>query len=209
MALLHIAPAANPRLPGLALPLQRARPEQAQRLLAGGHFRLAIIELADDHPQLLPLCAAPRGATALLVLGTQRRVACLRAGADLCLPQDVTGRELHARVQALLRRQSATPPDDGAWLSLGLPMLGLGARQVALSRDEQRLLEVLARHGGVVPRAVLEELLWGEVQEAGAARLNRLAGATRRKLVQLGLPDELQAVRGLGYRLGMALELRA
>lgn len=209
MTLLHIAAQADPgRLRGLAFASDHSRPEQAAQRLAGGQYRLALLELPPEDRQLLPLCATPRGGTALLVIGSADPVACLRAGADLCLPSEVTPRELRARLQALLRLQTQTPAGEAPWLSLGLPLLGLGTRQVALNRDEQRLLEALARHGGVLDRPRLEEWLWGEPQETGPQRLQRLIAGTRRKLAALGQQETLETLRGSGYRLSRPLQLR-
>lgn len=209
MSLLYVALEHAPaRLRGLAFASSHIGPDQAAPRLADGQFRLAVLELPAHDPWLLPLCAAPRGRTALLVLGNADPVACLRAGADLCLPAEVTPRELRARLQALLRLQGQPPADETPWLSPGFPLMGLGTRQVSLTRDEQRLLEALARHGGVLPREKLEEWLWGETQEAGPHRLQRLVGGARRKLALLGLEDSLETLRGSGYRLTRPLLLR-
>lgn len=209
MTLLHIATQANPeRLRGLAFASDHCRPEQAAQRLAGGQYRLALLELPPADRRSLPLCATPRGSTALLVIDSADPVACLRAGADLCLPGDVTPRELRARLQALLRRQDQAPAGEAPWLSLGFPLMGLGPRQVSLNRDEQRLLETLTRHRGVLERAALEEWLWGEAQEAGPQRLQRLIGSARRKLAALGLEENLETLRGSGYRLTRPLLLR-
>ena len=210
MPLLHIALAPNPgRVRCLPFVSHHSRPGQAAQRLAGGQYRLALVELPPQDQRLLPLCAAPRGGTSLLVIGSTDPVACLRAGADLCLPSEVTPRELRARLQALLRLQAQPPAGEEPWLSLGLPLLGVGARLVTLNRDEQRLLEALTRHGGVLDRPWLEEWLWGAPQETGPQRLQRLIASTRRKLATLGLQEALETLRGSGYRLVRPLQVLA
>ncbi|SDI69729.1 winged helix-turn-helix domain-containing protein [Pseudomonas panipatensis] len=212
MSLLYVTRDADgSRARDLPLAASYASPEQARHLMTTGQFQLVVLELPAQYPALLSLCAAPRGQAALLVLhgcGASNSVACLRAGADLCLPVEVSARELRARVQALLRSVPAPADAIGLWLSLGLPQLGLGARRVELTRDEQRLLELFGRHGGVIPIARLEEALWGDGGDIQPARLQRRIAALRRKLAELGAGDCLETLRGYGYRLKRSLLLR-
>ncbi|KAF1051660.1 MAG: hypothetical protein GAK43_02299 [Stenotrophomonas maltophilia] len=115
---------------------------------------------------------------------------------------------LSARLQVLRRGQAAIQAPAELWLSLGLPRLGSGERSVGLSLEEQRLLEALARHGGVLPRGQLEALLWNDHQDAHPARLHRLAANVRRKLGEVGAEQTLETLRGFGYRLNQPLALR-
>src|ERR687891_1235667 len=100
----------------------------------------------------------------------EERVAGLDSGADdyLVKPFDVA--ELTARVRALLRRNQ--PP--GEQLAFGDLMLDLeslaarrGGRDLALTRREAELLELLLRNArGVVTREIALDRVWGGEDEA-------------------------------------------
>ncbi|KAF1069098.1 MAG: hypothetical protein GAK45_01179 [Pseudomonas citronellolis] len=98
MSLLYVASTADTtRWRALPYPGVAVRPAQAPTLMATGTFSLVLVELPAAHPQLLPLCRAPRGAAALTVLlqDAGNPALCLRAGADQCLPASVSLREMN------------------------------------------------------------------------------------------------------------------
>jgi two-component system OmpR family response regulator len=94
------------------------------------------------------------------------RVAGLRAGGDDYLVKPFAFAELHARIEALLRR--AHPEAAATTLRVGDLEMDLlarevtrGGRRVELQPREFRLLEYLMRHAGqVVSRTMLLENVW-------------------------------------------------
>jgi len=130
------------------------------------------------------------------------RVAGLDAGADdyLVKPFDVD--ELTARVRALLRRNQP-PGEQLAHADLSLDLASLearrGGRDLALTRREAELLELLLRNArAVVSRELALERVWGGEGEASANVVDRYVAYLRRKL---GEPPLIHTVRGVGFRL--------
>ncbi|SEG70785.1 two-component system, OmpR family, response regulator PrrA [Thermomonospora echinospora] len=133
------------------------------------------------------------------------RVAGLAAGADdyLVKPFDLT--ELALRLRALLRR--AAPA--GGRLRVGALVVDpqarravLGGRELALTRREFDLLEVLAFNAGMVlSRSVLLERVWGYDFQVTDNAVDTFVGYLRRKLEAGGEPRMLHTVRGVGFVL--------
>ena len=129
------------------------------------------------------------------------RVAGLDAGADDYLIKPFEVDELTARVRALLRRNHP-PGEQLAYADLVLEPDGLaarrGGRDIALTRREAELLELLLRNArGVVTRELALERVWGD-GEASANVVDRYVAYLRRKL---GDPPLIHTVRGVGFRL--------
>jgi len=136
------------------------------------------------------------------------RVDGLRAGGDDYLVKPFAFSELHARVEALLRR--AVPGDQPETrLSLGDLEMDLLTREVsragqaiALQPREFRLLEYLMRHAGqVVTRTMLLEHVWDYNFDPQTnvidVHVSRLRGKIDKEFEQ----PLLQTVRGAGYVL--------
>jgi two-component system response regulator MprA len=130
------------------------------------------------------------------------RVAGLDAGADDYLVKPFEVDELMARVRALLRRNQ--PPGDvlafaDLTLDRGRGTAHRGGHELALTRRESELLELLLRHArSVVSRELALEVVWGGDGEAGANVVDRYVAYLRRKL---GEPALIHTVRGIGFRL--------
>ena len=136
------------------------------------------------------------------------RVDGLRAGGDDYLVKPFAFSELHARVEALLRR--AVPGDQPETrLSLGDLEMDLLTREVsragqaiALQPREFRLLEYLMRHAGqVVTRTMLLEHVWDYNFDPQTnvidVHVSRLRGKIDKEFEQ----PLLHTVRGAGYVL--------
>jgi two-component system, OmpR family, response regulator MprA len=133
------------------------------------------------------------------------RVAGLDAGADdyLVKPFDVD--ELKARLRALLRRTGPEgDPDELSFDELRLDRSRHGVsfheRLAELTRTEYQLLELFMRN----PRQVLEhsviyDRVWGYDFGAASNALRVYVGYLRRKLAEIGAPDLIHTVRGVGY----------
>jgi DNA-binding response OmpR family regulator len=133
------------------------------------------------------------------------RVTGLRAGADDYIVKPFGVAELHARIEAVMRRASrpAAPPPV---VSIGPLLVDLSARrvevagrEVALTRKEFDLLAALARQPGVVvSRDRLLAEAWHTTWTGNPHTVEVHVAALRAKL---GDPGLVQTVRGVGYRL--------
>jgi len=75
-----------------------------------------------------------------------------------------------------------------------------GAREVALTKTEFDLLELLMLNAGIVlTRDVIYERIWGIDFETTSNSLDVYVGYLRRKTEQGGEPRLVQTVRGVGY----------
>jgi two-component system, OmpR family, response regulator MprA len=135
------------------------------------------------------------------------RIDGLDAGADDYLVKPFDVNELTARVRALLRRTKGEL--RGERLSLGeleLDAAGHGARKgdrvVELTRTEYQLLELLMLNPRrVLPHSLIYERVWGYDFGPSSNALRVYVGYLRRKLANLGAPNLIHNVRGVGYVL--------
>jgi two-component system, OmpR family, response regulator MprA len=137
---------------------------------------------------------------------TADRVAGLDAGADDYLVKPFALEELFARIRALIRRSS--PAVDNV-VTVGTLQIDRGARRVtrggnelALTKTEFELLDLLAEHPGqVLPRDVILERIWGYDFDTTSNSLDVYIGYLRRKTEQHDAPRLIHTVRGVGYVL--------
>ena len=136
----------------------------------------------------------------------------LRGGADDYLTKPFGNAEFVARVQALLRRQTAAEPeaevyDDGSvQVNFGTHEVAVDGVPVELTATEYRLLAALIRHRGQVLSPVkLLDLAWSDPFGVGPDRVKYSVMRLRRKLSPGADADadsgpSIEAVRGFGYR---------
>jgi len=134
------------------------------------------------------------------------RVAGLDAGADDYLVKPFASLELIARIKALLRRPGAALGVVLRAGRLSFDTLGreamVGEAPLALARQELAVLEHLMRRlGRVVPKALLEEKLYGEGDELGSNAIPVHIHHLRRKLEEFRAECAIHTVRGVGYFL--------
>jgi two-component system response regulator MprA len=133
------------------------------------------------------------------------RIDGLDAGADDYLVKPFDVGELAARVRALLRRTRAEL--GGERLSFGeleldadLHGARFGDQVVELTRTEYQLLELLMLNPRrILPHSLIYERVWGYDFGPSSNALRVYIGYLRRKLSDLGVPDVIHNVRGVGY----------
>jgi two-component system, OmpR family, response regulator len=155
------------------------------------------------------LRTAGRWAPVLLLAardGIDDRVAGLDAGADDYLVKPFSFAELAARVRALVRRAQAERP---AVLEVGELRLDPARRQawrgqqeLELSPKEFALLELFLAHPGeVLTRTRILEHVWDFAYDPASNLVDQYVGYLRRKVDRPFGREDLQTVRGAGYRL--------
>jgi len=137
------------------------------------------------------------------------RVAGLELGADDYVGKPFSGRELLARVKALLRRAGGDVAVDAQLASEALTLgdirldtrgrdVTVGGKTVDLTAREFDLLEYVMRNrGAVFSREQLLERVWGLEYPGGTRTVDVHVAQLRRKL---GRPDVIVTLRGVGYK---------
>jgi len=134
----------------------------------------------------------------------------LEAGADDFLNKPIAGRELVARLRAILRRAPANDaPGAAVTLVVGSLLLIPGRHEatvsnehLGLTRTEFGVLEYLAsRSPDTVTRQELLENVWGYDFLGDSRLVDMQIYRLRQKLESLGQKDMLVTIRGVGFRL--------
>jgi two-component system response regulator PhoP len=138
----------------------------------------------------------------------QDKVEGLEAGADDYVPKPFHFKEVHARLQALLRRSTgwAAPA-----LACGDIVLDTRTQQVTvagaaveLTSFEYRVLECLMlRAGEVLSKTELTERLYDQDFERDSNVIEVFIGRLRKKLDPDNVRQPIETLRGRGYRLAL------
>ena len=172
---------------------------------------LAIVDLKVPGNDGLSICRDLRrlSSVPVLVLTSSDsefdEVMSMNLGADDYLTKPYRPAVLLAHVQALLRRSAAMPSrvisHRGLTLDLASGQAQYQGRSVELSRNEQRILDVLMSNPGViVTRQELMCELWDTDAFVDDNTLTVNVNRVRKALASLGVPDDfLTTKRGQGY----------
>ena len=178
--------------------------------LAAPRVDLILLDFGLPDGDGIDVCRAlrERGDDVAIIALTARedvrdKVAGLRSGADDYLVKPYSLAELSARIEAVMRRAR---PRRTSVISLGDVRIDLAGHQVTrdgrpipLTRKEFELLVCLAREpGSVVSRDRLLLEVWRTVWLGAGRSLDVHVAKLRAKL---GVPDLIETVRGVGYRL--------
>lgn len=134
------------------------------------------------------------------------RVRGLDAGADDYLAKPFSFAELSARVRALIRRGAVVRPTELEVADLRLDpatrRAWRGETELELSSKEFALLELFLRHPGqVLTRTRILEHVWDFAYEGGSNVVDQYVLYLRRKVDRPFGVEQLETVRGAGYRL--------
>ena len=132
----------------------------------------------------------------------------MNTGADDFIAKPFDTGVLIAKIQALLRRTydfAGSMPvleHRGALLNTGDGSLVYNGAQIALSKNEYRILLVLMKNKGkTVSREKLMEALWQTDEFVDENALTVNIGRLRKKLDAAGLTDFIQTKFGVGYAI--------
>jgi DNA-binding response OmpR family regulator len=138
------------------------------------------------------------------------RIVALEIGADDHIGKPFSTRELIARIRALLRRASRTPPAVEGEVALEAPGLRVDPARRRVERDGSEvalkprefdlLVHLMSNRGIVLTRERLMAAVWGEQGTDGRTvdtHVKRLRLALRDSAVE---PRWIETVRGVGYR---------
>jgi len=185
----------------------------AREAFANTPYDAAILDLGLPDGDGLRLLTELRGkgnAVPVLVLtardAVEHRVAGLDAGADDYLVKPFAMAELIARTKALLRRPGGALGTILKAGNIAFDTIGrdvrCAERTLDLTRRETAILEHLMRRvGRVVPKALLEDKLYGIDEELESNAIPVHVYHLRRKLMDNAATIEIHTVRGVGYLL--------
>ena len=136
------------------------------------------------------------------------RVAGLRIGADDYVIKPFSPRELVARIEAILRRRRSASPLIDATLRFAHLRIDperrevyVGNQAIDLTTTEFDVLLALARrHGRVLSREQILDLVWGDSFYGTDRVVDVYVGQVRRKLEAVAGVPLIQTVRGVGYK---------
>ena len=134
------------------------------------------------------------------------RVTGLDAGADDYLSKPFNGKELLARVRAMLRRRESFVPDVVAWEDLRLDKgsceLSCGGNSVRLTGKMYQLMEVFMENPKHLFSAQqLMDKIWGWESDAEINVVWVNISQLRKKISELNSETEIKVYRGTGYAL--------
>lgn len=162
------------------------------------------------------MCAALRARSAVpVIIVTDRdaeidKVVGLEVGADDYVTKPYSGRELLARIRAVLRRTAPPTGHRTELLAAGPVRMDVGRHvvtvsdgEVVLPLKEFNLLEYLLRNAGqVLTRGQLVDRVWGACYAGDTRILDAHVMRLRSKIEpDPSAPRHLVTVRGLGYKL--------
>jgi two-component system response regulator MprA len=185
---------------------------EALRAFAAAPPDVLVLDIGLPDADGRDLCQAlrARGVTSPVLFLTARdaivdRISGFNAGGDDYLTKPFAVAELVVRVRALLRRiaaDGAAGGTGGALLDPTRHAVAYGSARTTLTPTEFRLLAALAaRPGQVVRRHELEAAGWPPGAIVHANTLDAFVARVRRKLREVGAPERIETLRGVGYVL--------
>src|SRR5262245_30104457 len=187
--------------------------EEGLQMARTGGYDLIILDIMlpgrDGWSVLADLRAAGKQTPVLILTArdaVRDRVKGLRLGADDYLVKPFAFAELLARVQSILRRTAARPPDAYRVADLEVDLIQHRAtragQRLELTPKEFKLLALLAgRTGQVVPRSLIGQEVWEMAFEGDSNVVEVNVRRLRVKVDDRFEKKLIHTVRGVGYVL--------
>jgi DNA-binding response OmpR family regulator len=211
----HVASALRDVLTRHGFSVLRATGVNEANELLDESIDVVLLDLGLPDGSGFELCAAIRAVREVPIIMTtargdlRSRVHGLHVGADDYLVKPFAVQELIARMHAVTRRSRTSVPQEprtaavntlGVSIDLGRRVVLRDDQEIALTRKEFGILEILAQEPGlVVRRERLLSQVWGSNWSGDQHTLDVHVAAVRSKC---GVPGLVETVRGVGYRLG-------
>lgn len=186
-------------------------------------FDILVLDLMMPRMDGWEVCRKVRSFSSLpIIILTARgqeddRVLGLELGADDYLVKPFSGRELVARVKAVLRRTSPLPGDKveppislpGLFIDTPTRKVKVGRHPVTLTPKEFDLLYILAKSPGrIYTREQLLDLIWGYDFNGEIRTVDVCVNRLREKLGKIpNAPNYISTIWGVGYKLEVENEL--
>ncbi len=188
---------------------------QARQKMSEQDYSFVLLDLGlPDQDGLLVLreakSACPDASYIILTArgNVEDRIKGLDLGADDYLPKPFSLPELHARMQAIIRRKAGLKDNcvqiDEFRIDLSKRIVLCGAEEIPLSRKEFDLLSFLMiNKNRPLTRSQLSEHIRGDFSEDeyDSNYIDVHIKNIRKKLSEFGSPDWLQTLRGVGYKI--------
>jgi two-component system OmpR family response regulator len=185
---------------------------EAVRVFAGAPPDVLVLDIGLPDADGRDVCQAlrARGVTSAVLFLTARdavpdRISGFHAGGDDYLTKPFVLAELIVRIHALLRRTGnaeAGPSVTGVVLDPAAHAAAYADNSVMLTPTEFRVLAALAaRPGEVLRRNQLTAAAWPHGGIVHDNTLDAYIARIRRKLRDIGAPEAVETVRGVGYVL--------
>ncbi|ODU19545.1 MAG: hypothetical protein ABS87_13830 [Sphingomonas sp. SCN 67-18] len=188
--------------------------EEARAALALSTYDILLLDLGlpdgDGLELITEITSRPNLHLPIIVITARdalsSRLDGLNAGADDYLVKPFDLLELHARIQAILRRpserQSGILACGDVTFDMGERDGFVGGRAMRLPRREAAMMEELLRAAGrTVIRDVLEERLYAFNEPVTPNAIEAVVSRLRKKMELLGSTIRIETKRGIGYRI--------
>ena len=190
----------------------------ATAILADRYFDIILLDLGlpdGDGLDILKTIKMDQADSIIVILSAKGdikdRIEGLELGADDYLPKPFSLAELHARIQAIIRRKFAT---NGNVFQVGdfsvdvyTRIVHFGDQQILLYKKEFDILSYLIlNRNRPLSRSQLYEHVWGDlsISNGDSNYIDVHIKNIRKKLVVYASVDWLESVRGIGYKINLS-----
>jgi len=190
----------------------------ATSILTERYFDVILLDLGlpdGDGLNILRAIKINQGDSIVVILSARGdikdRIEGLQLGADDYLPKPFSLAELHARLQAIIRRKFATNGNifqiGGFSVDIATRMVYCNDHQILLYRKEFDILSYLILNKNrPLSRSQLYEYVWGDlsISNGDSNYIDVHIKNIRKKLVVYASVDWLESVRGIGYKVNFS-----
>lgn len=189
--------------------------QDAEDLVAGDEYDLVLLDLGlpdGNGLELLRMIKKYYEDTAVVILTArgevEDKVKGLELGSDDYLAKPFAMAELRARIHAVLRRKFKINENeisvDGLLLNLEHLKVSYKGAPLQLTETEYKILRyLLLNKDKTITRIALAEHIWGSKIDDRFSLdfINSHMKNLRKKLSEVGIPDLIETVYGVGYKL--------